>query len=583
MACFLVLTLFAMFLIFFSENDVVGEPLFPAMFVFGDSLVDDGNNNFLNSLAKANFAPYGIDFSSGPTGRFCNGKTPIDFLAEKIGLPYLPPFADTTAQGSINILSGVNYASAAAGIIEVTGRHLGERISFSKQVQNFETTLSQLKTQVNIEILTKKLAKSLTVVNHGSNDYINNYLLPKLYATSFICDPKSYAELLVQLYKKQILTLHGLGLRKFLLGGLGPLGCIPNQLSRGSAPPGQCVSYVNKIVSMFNDALRTLVDQLNSDYNGSVFVFGNTYGVLSDIINNPNTYDCVRHTFPTCNGKTPIDFLAEKIGLPYLPPFADTTAQGSINILSGVNYASAAAGIIEVTGRHLGERISFSKQVQNFETTLSQLKTQVNIEILTKKLAKSLTVVNHGSNDYINNYLLPKLYATSFICDPKSYAELLVQLYKKQILTLHGLGLRKFLLGGLGPLGCIPNQLSRGSAPPGQCVSYVNKIVSMFNDALRTLVDQLNSDYNGSVFVFGNTYGVLSDIINNPNTYGFTVTDRACCGCLPMSTPCRNRSEYVFWDTYHPTQAVNNIIIDRALTGPPSDCYPVNVKQMAQM
>ncbi|OIW21820.1 hypothetical protein TanjilG_11555 [Lupinus angustifolius] len=377
---------------------------------------------------------------------------------------------DTTAQGSINILSGVNYASAAAGIIEVTGRHL---------------------------------------------------------------------------------TLHGLGLRKFLLGGLGPLGCIPNQLSRGSAPPGQCVSYVNKIVSMFNDALRTLVDQLNSDYNGSVFVFGNTYGVLSDIINNPNTYD--------------------------------TTAQGSINILSGVNYASAAAGIIEVTGRHLGERISFSKQVQNFETTLSQLKTQVNIEILTKKLAKSLTVVNHGSNDYINNYLLPKLYATSFICDPKSYAELLVQLYKKQILTLHGLGLRKFLLGGLGPLGCIPNQLSRGSAPPGQCVSYVNKIVSMFNDALRTLVDQLNSDYNGSVFVFGNTYGVLSDIINNPNTYGFTVTDRACCGCLPMSTPCRNRSEYVFWDTYHPTQAVNNIIIDRALTGPPSDCYPVNVKQMAQM
>ncbi|KAE9608624.1 putative triacylglycerol lipase [Lupinus albus] len=150
-------------------------------------------------------------------------------------------------------------------------------------------------------------------------------------------------------------------------------------------------------------------------------------------------------------------------------------------------------------------------------------------------------------------------------------------------MILHGFGLRKFLLGGLGPLGCIPNQLSRASAPPGQCVTYVNKIVSMFNDALKTLVDQLNLDYNGSVFVFGNTYGTLADIINNPNTHGFTVTDRACCGCLPMSTPCRNRSEYVFWDTYHPTQAVNNIIIDRALNGPPSDCYPVNVKQMAKM
>lgn len=53
---------------------------FSGMFVFGDSLVDDGNNNFLSSLAKANYLPYGIDFYEGPSGRFCNGKTIIDFL-----------------------------------------------------------------------------------------------------------------------------------------------------------------------------------------------------------------------------------------------------------------------------------------------------------------------------------------------------------------------------------------------------------------------------------------------------------------------------------------------------------------------
>ncbi|KAK7282164.1 hypothetical protein RIF29_10750 [Crotalaria pallida] len=290
--CLSVVTLlafWAMFLILISADDFVGEPLFPAMFVFGDSLVDDGNNNFLNSLAKANFAPYGIDFSLGPTGRFSNGKTPIDLLGEKIGLPYLPPFADTITQ-DINIFRGVNYASAASGILDETGRHLGQRISFRRQVQNFETTLSQLKTQMDDKSLNQHLAKSLTVVIHGSNDYINNYLMSKLYLTSFIFDPKSYADLLISLYKKQILVLHGLGLRKFLLGGLGPLGCIPNQLSRGSAPPGQCVSYVNNIVSMFNDVLRSLVDELNSEYDGSVFVYGNTYGSLSDIISNPTIY-----------------------------------------------------------------------------------------------------------------------------------------------------------------------------------------------------------------------------------------------------------------------------------------------------
>lgn len=67
-------------LISVTSNGVQGEPYFSSMFVFGDSLVDNGNNNYLNSLARANFAPYGIDFSEGPTGRFTNGKTVIDIL-----------------------------------------------------------------------------------------------------------------------------------------------------------------------------------------------------------------------------------------------------------------------------------------------------------------------------------------------------------------------------------------------------------------------------------------------------------------------------------------------------------------------
>ena len=50
----------------------------PAMFVFGDSLIDNGNNNDLPSFAKANYFPYGIDFSDGPTGRFSNGYTMVD-------------------------------------------------------------------------------------------------------------------------------------------------------------------------------------------------------------------------------------------------------------------------------------------------------------------------------------------------------------------------------------------------------------------------------------------------------------------------------------------------------------------------
>lgn len=54
--------------------------MLPAMFVFGDSLIDNGNNNDLPSLAKANYLPYGIDFRGGPTGRFSNGYTMVDTI-----------------------------------------------------------------------------------------------------------------------------------------------------------------------------------------------------------------------------------------------------------------------------------------------------------------------------------------------------------------------------------------------------------------------------------------------------------------------------------------------------------------------
>ena len=54
-----------------------------AMFAFGDSLTDPGNNNYLSSLAKANYVPYGVDFNGGtPSGRFCNGKTFVDYIGE---------------------------------------------------------------------------------------------------------------------------------------------------------------------------------------------------------------------------------------------------------------------------------------------------------------------------------------------------------------------------------------------------------------------------------------------------------------------------------------------------------------------
>lgn len=53
-----------------------------AFFVFGDSLVDSGNNDYLATTARADSPPYGIDYPTHrPTGRFSNGLNLPDVIS----------------------------------------------------------------------------------------------------------------------------------------------------------------------------------------------------------------------------------------------------------------------------------------------------------------------------------------------------------------------------------------------------------------------------------------------------------------------------------------------------------------------
>lgn len=65
---------------------VTSKPQVPCYFIFGDSLVDSGNNNELVTAAKANYLPYGVDFPKGVTGRFTNGRTMADMIGLSLSL-----------------------------------------------------------------------------------------------------------------------------------------------------------------------------------------------------------------------------------------------------------------------------------------------------------------------------------------------------------------------------------------------------------------------------------------------------------------------------------------------------------------
>ncbi|KAK7245598.1 hypothetical protein RIF29_40445 [Crotalaria pallida] len=254
---------------------VHGEPQVPCLFIFGDSLSDSGNNNNLSTYAKANYKPYGIDFPTGPTGRFTNGRTSIDIITEFLGFEnFIPPFANTSGS---DILQGVNYASGAAGIRKETGKHLGEDISLGSQLTNHKTIVSQIETRLgSADKAQQHLNKCLYYVNIGSNDFMNNYFIPQFYSSSRSYTREQYVDALIQELSMNLLALREAGARKYVLVGLGGIGCIPKTISvHGTG--GSCVEEENIAALIFSDKLRSIVDQFNNEFShDSKFIFINS-------------------------------------------------------------------------------------------------------------------------------------------------------------------------------------------------------------------------------------------------------------------------------------------------------------------
>ncbi|XP_057793486.1 GDSL esterase/lipase At1g29670-like [Salvia miltiorrhiza] len=257
------------------------------MFVFGSSLVDNGNNNFLrNSFAKADFSPYGVDFPLGASGRFTNGENVIDILGKKLQLPgYIPPFNDPSTRGT-NIVHGVNFASGGSGILDNTGALAGNVTSLNEQISNFEkVSLPELEQQLGSNNRKKRLSDYLFVVGSGGNDYSLNYFLGLAGANVSL---QAFTTNLTATLSTQLKRLHGLGARKFVLMAINPNGCSPMATARVPTQEG-CVENLNRASLMFNANLKNLVDDIRPQMPASKLVFVNSYNILSDIITSPTS------------------------------------------------------------------------------------------------------------------------------------------------------------------------------------------------------------------------------------------------------------------------------------------------------
>jgi len=157
------------------------------------------------------------------------------------------------------------------------------------------------------------------------------------------------------------------------------------------------------------------------------------------------------------------------------------------------------------------------------------------------------------------------------------------------------------MVGGLPPMGCLPIQMTAKFRNALRfCLEQENRDSVLYNQKLQNLLPQIEASLTGSKILYSNVYDPMMDMMQNPSKYGiddtisflfgkvsyeinidqwlymfidvetktgFKETKRGCCGtghletsfmCNAFSPTCRNHSEFLFFDSIHPSEATYN-------------------------
>ncbi|TVU31350.1 hypothetical protein EJB05_23032 [Eragrostis curvula] len=255
--------------------EVIGAPLpaakpkVPALFAFGDSVVDTGNNNYIPTFTRSNFEPYGKNFPGHePTGRFSDGKISMDFLASALGLKeILPPYLDKNLTLE-DLKTGVGFSSAGSGYDNATCM-----MSLAMTVEQQLHLFVEYKEKVG-----SIPARALYLVCWGSNDILQYFTFS---------DGKTeadYVNFMAQRASTFIQTLIDLGARQIAMTGVPPVGCVPEQRLIAGGLRRQCATDRNQLAQLYNRKLSQEVARLAGRFRDVNLVYIDLYAILDDIV-----------------------------------------------------------------------------------------------------------------------------------------------------------------------------------------------------------------------------------------------------------------------------------------------------------
>ncbi|KAK7852133.1 gdsl esterase/lipase 1 [Quercus suber] len=235
-----------------------------AFFIFGDSIVDVGNNNYITTNLQANFFPYGETFFKFPTGRASNGRLIPDFIAERANLPLIPP-----------------YLYPGAGVLAETRR--GLVIDLNTQLNYFKNMETLLKHKLGEEEANTLLVKAVYLICIGSNDYFVPFNINSSVLKSY--SPKKYVNMVIGNLTTAIKEIYKKGGRKYVFLGLPPAGCAPSIKAQIPGNTGACMEELTALAKLHNIALSKVLPKLESQLKGFKYSLADFYSFFIERIN----------------------------------------------------------------------------------------------------------------------------------------------------------------------------------------------------------------------------------------------------------------------------------------------------------
>ncbi|XP_078153496.1 GDSL esterase/lipase At1g28600-like isoform X2 [Carex rostrata] len=288
---------------------------FTHIFCFGDSISDTGN--YLKSIGNGyhpiRHLPYGETYFGRPTGRYCDGRLILDFIAEAYGLPFIPAYL--SRKSTEDLLHGANFAVGGAtalnnSFFESMGIEASwTDYSLGTQLEWFKKLLTSILKEPGFG--KSIMSSALFVVGEiGGNDYNH-----PLFAGRTLDEVRTFVPDVIRTISLTITELISRGAKTLLVPNDLPIGCLPRYLTMFQSekkedydPESGCLKHFNEFAEYHNAMLFKELEKLQLLYPNVTIIYADYYEASMNIFRNPKKLGFSYPLMVCCGAEGPYNY-----------------------------------------------------------------------------------------------------------------------------------------------------------------------------------------------------------------------------------------------------------------------------------